>query len=67
MKKNIGKNLRLPTSWVGLKMVVIAQPLEGSRNNFESFIHSHSSSNPANFAKTGPVYVKITGLTEITK
>ena len=48
-------------------MVVIAPPLEGSRNNFESLIHSHSSSNPANFAKTGPVDVEITGLTEITK
>jgi len=60
MKKNIGKTRRPPSASYklgGFKMVVIAPPLEGSRNNFESFIHSHSSSNPANFAKTGPVDV----------
>jgi len=42
-------------------------PLGIGLKNVISFIHSQSSTNPANFAKMGPVDVGIIGLTEITK
>jgi len=38
-----------------------------SKTNFRSFIYSHSSTNPANLAKIGPVGVEIMGLTESLK
>jgi len=41
--------------------------LEGSKNNFRSFIYGQRSTSPANFVKIGPVDVEIIGLTEINK
>jgi len=35
--------------------------------NFRSIIHSHSSTNPKNLAKIGPVDFEIIGLTVIVK
>jgi len=37
------------------------------KTNLISIIYSHSSTNPDNFAKIGPVDVEIIGLTEIVK
>ena len=46
----------------------MATSLERSKkNNFTSFIHGQSSTNPVNFVKIGPVDVEIIGLKEITK
>jgi len=39
--------------------------LSDRENNFRSFIYGQSSTNPANFVKTGLVDVEIIGLTEI--
>jgi len=53
---------------VNKKLVAVATSLEGSKkNNFRSFIYSHSSTIPANSVKIGPVDVEITDLTEIVK
>jgi len=41
------------------------RPLRDRRINFRLFIYSHSSTNPVNFAKIGPVDFEIIGLTEI--
>jgi len=45
----------------------MATSLEGSKNNFRSFIHGQRPTNLANFVKIGPVDVEIIVLTEITK
>jgi len=43
------------------------RPLGNRKPNFRSFIHSHSSTNPANLVKIGPVDVEMIGLTESLK
>jgi len=37
------------------------------KNNFRSFTHGQSSTNPVTFVKIGPVDVEIIGLREITE
>jgi len=49
------------------KLVATATFLEGSKNNFRSFVYGRISTNPANFVKLCLVDAEITGLTEITK
>jgi len=49
------------------KSVATATSLDGSKNNFRSFIYGQSSTNPAKFVEIGPVNVEINGLEEITK
>ena len=48
------------------KLVATATSLEGSKNNFRSFIHGQSSTNPANLVKIGPVDVEVIGLADST-
>ena len=48
-------------------VITTATFVEGSKNNFSSFINGQSSTNPAHFVKVGLVDVEIIGLTEITK
>jgi len=52
---------------VNRKLVAMATSLEGTQNNFSSFIYGQSSTNPANFEKIGQLDVEIIGLKEITK
>ena len=42
-------------------------PSRDQKTNFRSFVHSPSSTNPANWVKIGPVDVEIIRLTEIVK
>ena len=42
-------------------------PFRDRKTNFRPFIHSHSSTNPANLVMIGPVDVQITSLTGIIK
>jgi len=49
------------------KLVATAKSLKRSKNNFRSFIYGQRFTNPANFAKIGPVDAEIIGLTEINK
>jgi len=49
------------------KLVATATSLDGSKNNFRSFIYGQSSTQPANLVKNGPVNVEIIGLTKISK
>jgi len=43
------------------------RPLSGRKTNFRLIIYSHSSANPENLAKTGPVDFEIIGPTRIVK
>ena len=47
-------------------MTAMAMSLEG-RNNFRSFIYSHSSTKPENSVKIGAVDVETIGLAEIVR
>jgi len=49
------------------KLVAAATSLEGSKNNYGSFICGQSSTNPANFVKIDLIDAEIIGVTKVTK